>query len=311
MALNNPYINAVQHETNVLCKQHAVDTIEAKSTEERATSTSGFPLIKHQVDHKDTLISKKISNSIRPTNDVRENDNKVVLSDLPFPPHPVINESSSSLSNQDNHDLLARPSSLSTQTNDPKPSHPNSDRNQPSFYEPAVSHIPIMSSSSSSSSLSVPTPTIVAPTPEHRVTFAPETITNEFEPVDGSCSNEKIRSDKLFFFFSFHLENPRTRPILVGKETLIEIDRGQLGLGLSVVGGSDTQLVKEMKSRRIFVFLHRFCFSSSFFSRRLLFTTFTMVVLHNVMVDYKLAIKFLKSIRLTYVQPHMTKLFKH
>jgi len=221
MALNNPYTNAVQHDTNVLCKQHAVDTLEAKSTEERATSTSGFPLIKHQVDHKDTVISKKTSYPIRPTNDVRENDNKIVLSDLPFPPHPVINESSSPLLNQDNHDLLARPSSLSTQTNDPKPSHPNSDRNQQSFYEPAVSHIPIMSSSSSSSSLSVPTPTIVAPTPEHRVTFAPETITNEFEPVD---------------------ENPRTRPILVGKETLIEIDRGQLGLGLSVVGGSDTQL---------------------------------------------------------------------
>jgi hypothetical protein len=39
-------------------------------------------------------------------------------------------------------------------------------------------------------------------------------------------------------------DDPRTRPILVGQETLIEIDRGQSGLGLSVVGGSDTQLVK-------------------------------------------------------------------
>jgi hypothetical protein len=39
-------------------------------------------------------------------------------------------------------------------------------------------------------------------------------------------------------------DDPRTRPIVVGQETLIEIDRGQLGLGLSVVGGSDTQLVK-------------------------------------------------------------------
>jgi len=38
-------------------------------------------------------------------------------------------------------------------------------------------------------------------------------------------------------------DDPRTRPILVGQETLIEIDRGQSGLGLSVVGGSDTQLV--------------------------------------------------------------------
>ena len=39
-------------------------------------------------------------------------------------------------------------------------------------------------------------------------------------------------------------DDPRVRPIVVGQETLIEIDRGQLGLGLSVVGGSDTQLVK-------------------------------------------------------------------
>jgi hypothetical protein len=30
---------------------------------------------------------------------------------------------------------------------------------------------------------------------------------------------------------------------VVGQETLIEIDRGQSGLGLSVVGGFDTQLV--------------------------------------------------------------------
>jgi hypothetical protein len=40
-------------------------------------------------------------------------------------------------------------------------------------------------------------------------------------------------------------DDPRTRPIAIGQETLIEIDRGQLGLGLSVVGGSDTQLVKK------------------------------------------------------------------
>jgi hypothetical protein len=39
-------------------------------------------------------------------------------------------------------------------------------------------------------------------------------------------------------------DDPRTRSIIVGQETLIEIDRGQSGLGLSVVGGSDTQLVK-------------------------------------------------------------------
>ncbi|CAF4414764.1 unnamed protein product [Rotaria socialis] len=37
-------------------------------------------------------------------------------------------------------------------------------------------------------------------------------------------------------------DDPRVRSILVGQETLVEIDRGHSGLGLSVVGGSDTQL---------------------------------------------------------------------
>ncbi|CAF2877629.1 unnamed protein product [Rotaria sp. Silwood2] len=37
-------------------------------------------------------------------------------------------------------------------------------------------------------------------------------------------------------------DDPCIRPIIVGQETLIEIDRGHSGLGLSVVGGSDTQL---------------------------------------------------------------------
>ena len=37
-------------------------------------------------------------------------------------------------------------------------------------------------------------------------------------------------------------EPPRTALIRVGEETLIEIERGKLGLGLSIVGGSDTQL---------------------------------------------------------------------
>lgn len=35
---------------------------------------------------------------------------------------------------------------------------------------------------------------------------------------------------------------PKTNQIKVGEETWIEIERGKLGLGLSIVGGSDTQL---------------------------------------------------------------------
>ena len=34
-----------------------------------------------------------------------------------------------------------------------------------------------------------------------------------------------------------------TRPIIAGEETEIVIDKGQTGLGLSIVGGSDTLLV--------------------------------------------------------------------
>ena len=36
--------------------------------------------------------------------------------------------------------------------------------------------------------------------------------------------------------------NPKTAKIKVSEETLIEIERGKLGLGLSIVGGCDTQL---------------------------------------------------------------------
>jgi hypothetical protein len=49
---------------------------------------------------------------------------------------------------------------------------------------------------------------------------------------------------------SVNLNDPRTRPIVVGQETLIEIDREQSGLGLSVVGGSDTQLVNQYSSKK-------------------------------------------------------------
>lgn len=36
--------------------------------------------------------------------------------------------------------------------------------------------------------------------------------------------------------------DPKTAQIRVGEETLVEIERGKMGLGLSIVGGSDTQL---------------------------------------------------------------------
>ena len=38
--------------------------------------------------------------------------------------------------------------------------------------------------------------------------------------------------------------DPATCPIVAGQETVIEIAKGRSGLGLSIVGGKDTQLVR-------------------------------------------------------------------
>jgi multiple PDZ domain protein len=37
--------------------------------------------------------------------------------------------------------------------------------------------------------------------------------------------------------------NPQTAPIITGQECELEIHKGDVGLGLSIVGGSDTVLV--------------------------------------------------------------------
>ena len=39
------------------------------------------------------------------------------------------------------------------------------------------------------------------------------------------------------------IEDPATCPILPGRETIIEIQKGKTGLGLSIIGGADTLLV--------------------------------------------------------------------
>ena len=39
------------------------------------------------------------------------------------------------------------------------------------------------------------------------------------------------------------IPNPRTAPIIPGQECVIEIPKGNTGLGLSIVGGADTLLV--------------------------------------------------------------------
>lgn len=140
---------------------------------------------------------------------------------------------------------------------------------KPDYNGSFVSHIPMMSSSSSSTSI----PALP-------------------EPAVRRSQTENLT-----------LDQPRTRSIVVGQETLIEIDREQSGLGLSVVGGSDTQLVrKNISTTEIIFFI--------LYSRESSFMIFMKVVRQNVMDVCLLVIKFLKSIRLIYVQLHMKRRFK-
>ena len=48
--------------------------------------------------------------------------------------------------------------------------------------------------------------------------------------------------------------DPLTCPIVPGRETIIEINKGKYGLGVSIVGGSDSLLVSE-NVERIFFYL--------------------------------------------------------
>lgn len=48
-------------------------------------------------------------------------------------------------------------------------------------------------------------------------------------------------------YLSVCVSDPATCPIVPGQETVIEISKGRSGLGLSIVGGKDTQLVRYQK----------------------------------------------------------------
>lgn len=54
-------------------------------------------------------------------------------------------------------------------------------------------------------------------------------------------SRERDSSSLSLVSFS---SDPATCPIVPGQETVIEISKGRSGLGLSIVGGKDTQLVR-------------------------------------------------------------------
>ncbi|KAG9350819.1 hypothetical protein JZ751_024708, partial [Albula glossodonta] len=57
-------------------------------------------------------------------------------------------------------------------------------------------------------------------------------------PTDRAISPSCISPD-----FEYCSRDPATCPIVPGQETVIEISKGRSGLGLSIVGGRDTQLV--------------------------------------------------------------------
>ncbi|CAF2616811.1 unnamed protein product [Rotaria sp. Silwood2] len=218
MALRSPY-KSIQH--------HDISHVnEHKENDDRLTPTSVFPLNKHLFDNKEHLKNKNSSNQIKSTNDTEnENIDKSTNKNCFY---SISSDVNNSLLNQQNSELLSTLSSnILTNINDNKNHQIISNVTLPIVSKQLiehniemngsfVSHIPMMSSSSSSSSISIPPPTL-----NQQIIVQPEPIINNINQTEN---------------------DPRTRPIIIGQETLIEIDRGQSGLGLSVVGGSDTQL---------------------------------------------------------------------
>ena len=58
-------------------------------------------------------------------------------------------------------------------------------------------------------------------------------------------------------------EDPATAAITPGRETIIEIQKGKSGLGLSIVGGADTLLVSQQSITCLFVNMHNFIINTS------------------------------------------------
>jgi hypothetical protein len=275
MALRNPYMSCQQHDSS-LTLQASTDLVdECHEKNDRVTSTSVVPHFKHTADKREMLTFAKSSHSVRITNDAELELETSPLNETSC--HSLDVNSHLSACHDDNNESSSRAASLSTTTRQPTTStetsrrsfneHKQQDKNNINdINEPVVSHIPIMSSSSSSSSLCALNPKVT----EHKVSFAPEPNMNSSSTVIDN-------------------DDPRTRPIVVGVETLIEIDRGTSGLGLSVVGGFDTQLVSRSVVRCDDAHRSSACLS---FSRPLSFMISTMVVQRNATLVYKSATKF-------------------
>ncbi|XP_063570294.1 multiple PDZ domain protein isoform X5 [Pongo abelii] len=69
-------------------------------------------------------------------------------------------------------------------------------------------------------------------------------------PQSGSPEPESIRNTSRSSTPAIFASDPATCPIIPGCETTIEISKGRTGLGLSIVGGSDTLLVNGIDLRK-------------------------------------------------------------
>lgn len=76
-------------------------------------------------------------------------------------------------------------------------------------------------------------------------------MTSRFHIMDYVIVLLTVFSVLSFYSFVFDLTsvvssgNPQTAPVITGQDCEIEINKGDVGLGLSIVGGSDTVLVSD------------------------------------------------------------------
>lgn len=79
-----------------------------------------------------------------------------------------------------------------------------------------------------------------------QITSLPKSLRNPSKPPAGSLevttSVSSVPSSGTSPDFEYCSKDPATCPIVPGQETVIEISKGRSGLGLSIVGGKDTQL---------------------------------------------------------------------
>lgn len=174
MALRNPYPFFYSHpEKNIIAKQ-SNDPKESNNKDHQSILVSDVPVAKQTTDVKTSNATKTTSNPIKASNNLEHDDQNVTTNkddiQSPNPDHNSI------LSSPENRELLSKALSSLTNTDNQKSETTKTTGSRRSFSahrydennrvnEPAVSHMPLVSSSSSSSSLSVQSPTVYAKPP--------------------------------------------------------------------------------------------------------------------------------------------------